>query len=226
MIRLSRSILMKFLLLSFLSVSSAFAGEITSVFNGKDLSNWTHDIPEHDGKADAEPAFLVKDGVLVTTGKPLGHLITKESFENYTLTLEYRYPEKAGNCGVLIHSTTERFLRKVFPRSIEVQLMSGKAGDFIPIGEDLTGPRGVSKPDAIGKKKNTYRKKLVEGAEKKPGDWNTMIIHCQGDTIVVLVNGTLMNVGTKSSVTKGKIALQSEGVPVEFRKVEVAKRGK
>jgi hypothetical protein len=57
--------------------------------------------------------------------------------------------------------------------------------------------------------------------EKPAGEWNRMEVICDGGTITNLVNGYLVNVGTNSSVTRGKIMLQSEGAEIHFRRIEV-----
>jgi hypothetical protein len=57
--------------------------------------------------------------------------------------------------------------------------------------------------------------------EKPVGEWNTMQVICDGDTITNIVNGNVVNVGTKSSLTKGKIIIQSEGAEIIFRKIEI-----
>ena len=48
-----------------------------------------------------------------------------------------------------------------------------------------------------------------------------MVIECKGDEVIVHVNGTLVNHGTKSTASSGKLALQAEGTEVEFRKLEL-----
>ncbi len=214
---------MKAVILGCCLVGSLFAQEPISLLNGKDLTGWSVDVPAHDAKKPEKPTFFVEDGMLVTSGKPLGHIYTEASFSDYSLTIEYRFPENAGNCGVMVHSTEKRFHNKMFPRSIEVQMFSGNAGDFITIGEDITGTNGASNPELVGKSKTSRKENLTNKSEKPIGEWNTMVIHCQGDVIVVTVNGDLVNVGTKSSVTKGMIGLQSEGSRVEFRKIELTK---
>ena len=57
--------------------------------------------------------------------------------------------------------------------------------------------------------------------ERPSGEWNTMEVICDGDTITNIVNGVVVNVGTKSSLTEGKIQFQSEGAEIHFRKIEV-----
>ena len=81
--------------------------------------------------------FIVRDGKLVSMGKPNGHLITDSEYKNYRLQLEYRFAGEPGNCGVLVHASTPRALYKMFPKSIEVQMMHQNAGDFWCILEDI-----------------------------------------------------------------------------------------
>ena len=197
-----------------------------SLFNGKDLSGWQVDVPELDKNPDAKATFIVRDGLLVSLGQPRGHLITKEKFENYRLAVEYRFAAKPGNCGVLVHASTPRALSKMFPKSIEVQMNSGHAGDFWCIVEDITVPdmvkrRGPQESWGITEGKARRILNLTDDSEKKPGEWNEMVIECVEDAVKVWVNGDLVNHGSKCTATKGQIALQAEGSEVEFRKLEL-----
>jgi hypothetical protein len=88
------------------------------LFNGKDLTGWHADIPAADTNAQLAPSFLVRDGKLVSLGDPRGHLISDQSFSNYRLDVEYRFPSKPGNCGVLVHASKPRALNGMFPQSI------------------------------------------------------------------------------------------------------------
>ncbi len=72
-------------------------------------------------------------------------------------------------------------------------------------------------------KSKPFVKKLAASSEKPAGEWNTMKVICKGSTIEVTVNGVLQNKGTKVSVSKGFICLQSEGKDIEFRNVYIEK---
>lgn len=214
---------------SFFLLAAVVTAEPKSLFNGKDLTGWHVDVPATDADKSLPPSFIVRDGKLVSMGKPPGHLITDAEFSDYKLVVEYRFVKEAGNCGVLVHASTPRFLHKMFPQSIEVQMMSNNAGDFWCIGENIEVPdmekrRPRSKPEqAFGGGPKDARRiiNLTDGSEKPLGEWNTMEIECKGDEVKVHVNGALVNHGFKSTASKGKIALQAEGVEVEFRKVEL-----
>lgn len=195
-----------------------------SLFNGKDLSGWTMDVPAHDKKPDAPKPFIVRDGMLVSLGKPAGHLLTDKQFSNYRLEVEYRFAGKPGNCGVLVHASKLRSLYKMYPKSIEVQMNHQHAGDFWCIVEDIKVPemekrRGPEKNWGITEGKARRILNLTDGSEKPVGEWNSMTIECRGDEVKVLVNGDLVNKGFECTAQKGKLAIQAEGSEVEFRKL-------
>jgi hypothetical protein len=197
-----------------------------SLFNGEDLTGWHVDAPDLDKNPDAKGPFVVRDGLLVSLGRPGGHLITDDKYQNYRLEVEYRFAGQPGNCGVLVHASTPRALYKMFPKSIEVQMHHGNAGDFWCIVEDITVPdmvkrRGPKEKWGITEGKARRIVNLTDGSEKPVGEWNTMVIECVGDAIKVSVNGDLVNHGTKCTTTKGQIALQAEGSEVEFRKLRL-----
>ena len=204
----------------------AHAAESKSLFNGKDLSGWHADIPALDKKPDGKSAFIVRDGMLVSLGRPGGHLITDAKYENFRLNIEYRFAGRPGNCGVLVFASTPRALYKMFPKSIEVQMNHRHAGDFWCIVEDITVPdmvkrRGPKEKWGITEGKARRILNLTNDSEKPVGEWNSMIIECVGDEIKVWVNGDMVNHGSKCTASKGQIAIQAEGSEVEFRKFEL-----
>ncbi|MFN8139054.1 MAG: DUF1080 domain-containing protein [Fimbriimonadales bacterium] len=210
-----------------LSPSAPLAKPV-QLFNGKDLSGWHMDVPALDKDPNGTKPFLVRGGYLVTIGSPGGHLITDKSFANYRLTVEYRFPKTGGNCGVLVHCSQPRSLYGMFPKSIEVQMQSGDAGDFWCIGEDITVPdmekrRGPKANWGVDGDKARRIINLTDGSEKPLGEWNRMEIECRADKVKVWVNGVLVNDGSKATAQKGQIALQSEGTEVEWRKISLEK---
>jgi hypothetical protein len=197
-----------------------------SLFNGTDLSGWHIDIPAMDLNPDTLNPFIVRDGMLVSLGSPGGHLITNEVFQDYRLSVEYRFAGVPGNCGVLIHASTPRALYEMFPKSLEVQMMHEHAGDFWCIVEDITVPdmenrRGPKENWGITEGKGRNIKNLTDDSENPVGEWNTMLIEAVGDEVKVWVNGVMVNHGTNCTTNRGQIALQAEGSEVEFRKIEI-----
>jgi hypothetical protein len=96
-----------------------------------------------------------------------------------------------------------------------VQLGHENAGDFWIIGTTID-------VENIEKRREDRRHlNLTDDSEKPIGEWNEMEITCRGDEVIVKVNGELVNHATKVSQTRGAIALQSEGTPIEFREIKL-----
>lgn len=173
------------------------------LFNGKNLSNWAFHLK--DPAVDPASVFTVQNGVIHIKGDPFGYMRTKDTYSEYKLHVEWRYPGEASNSGVFIHA---QLPDTIWLKCFECQLKSGSAGDFVCMN---------------GAKMNELKpntrvvNKMAASSEKPVGEWNTMEVTCKSNTIEVYVNGTLQNKATGTSDTKGHICLQSEGKDIEFR---------
>jgi len=191
----------------------------TALWNGKDFAGWKLFVS--DPRHDVTKTWSVKDGVIRCTGRPAGYMRTEADYANYLFHVEWRWPGNGGNNGALVHMSG---LDKVWPKSLECQLHSGNAGDFWLIGE---GPRYLENIETKEHAKASNRVKgrrvikLKKSSEKPLGQWNAYDIICKDDWVVVLVNGALQNVATGCSEKTGKICLQSEGTPIEYRNIYV-----
>lgn len=200
-------------------LSGAADPEPVDLFNGKDLTGWQHYLVEPDVKM--EDVWSVKDGLLVCKGEPMGYLATKESYKNFKLIVEWRWPagKEPGNSGVLMRITGEPM---ALPRCVEAQLRHGDAGDIwafqgFKVKGDTARYREVNHPEfghLVGVSKAT-------GNEKEPGEWNKYEITLQGGKLTLVVNGKTVNEGTDCDVIAGHIGLQSEGGEIHFRTVRL-----
>jgi hypothetical protein len=203
------------LLLAVLSHASAEEGKPIDLFNGKDFTGWTLFLDPR-SKVKPEEVWSVKDGVIHCKGRPNGYIITEKEYGDYVLEVEWRWPGKPGNSGVLCHVTGEN---KIWPRSFEAQLFSGHAGDiWLVDGYKMDVDKSRQDPKTS---RHFFRMKKDEMIEKKPGEWNKYKITCKGDTVRLEVNGEFVNEGKNAESTKGKILLQSEGAPIEFRNIKL-----
>jgi len=133
-------------------------------------------------------------------------------------------------------------------QSVECQIIEGGCGDFImvkgekpvsltcetrvgPDGKQLYYEKGGKSVTREGGRYNWWGRdpawkdqlgfRGVNDVEKPAGEWNRMEVICDGNTITNIVNGYVVNVGTKASQSEGKIQFQSEGAEIFFRKIEV-----
>lgn len=185
----------------------------TQLFNGRDLDGWDFYFQD-----DIDPAtvWFVKDGVVHCAGKPNGYIMTTRDYSDYKLHLEWRWVDKPSNSGVLLHTTGPD---KLWPKTIECQLMHENAGDFWLLDGPGVTVNGKVYGGEPGKFVNV--KKINPSNEVPPGQWNSYDIYCKGDTIKCYVNGLLQNEGTNSTETSGRICLQSEGSPIEFKNIYI-----
>jgi hypothetical protein len=204
--------------------SSPAKPQIIELFNGKDLQGWERFSGDKNGNLDEMYRADPSEKTIIIKGKPLGFLATEEEFENYELTVDWRWgvtkdtprdPKSYhGNSGVLLHVSGPN---KVWPKCVEAQLESGHAGDFWLIdGFKLN-------VDKKGQDPRTARHfiRTQDNVEKPVGEWNRYVITCQGGSIHLKVNGTDVNEGTEAQPQRGKIAFQSEGAEIHLRNISL-----
>ncbi|AGA30554.1 3-keto-disaccharide hydrolase [Singulisphaera acidiphila] len=202
---------------------SASQAKSIALFNGKDLTGW-HTFIRHpkakeavDPRTDPKGVFKVEDGVIHVSGEEFGCLTTDDEYENYRLTVEFKWGAKkwpprenvVRDSGILVHCVGPD---KVWNKSIECQIQEHDCGDFWMVdGTTLV---------IDGKTETRFKKKKKDG-ERPTGEWNTVEVICDGDKVINIVNGVVVNEGTEASVTKGKILLQSEGAEVYYRNIKL-----
>ena len=169
------------------------------LFNGKDLAGWS---VSSDNQQDA---WSVKDGVLATSGTPVGYLRTEKEFTNYVLRLQLRHLG-TGNGGVLLRMTGPD---KVWPKSIEAQ------GQFNALG-DIWNIDGFPMKVDPARTSGRHTRKLHPSNEKPVGQWNDYEIYLNRGDLQLVVNRLLQNRASECWETPGRIGLQSEGTPIEF----------
>ncbi len=159
-------------------------------------------------------------GVIRVAGKPSGYIATRASYANYRLHVEWRWPGKPGNAGVLLHVASGP-QDGVWPLSVQVQTKHGFAGDVLPMaGAGFAEPL-TSKPGAYP----AIKAHAAADSERPAGEWNSADILCRDGVIEVTVNGVPQNRVSDSRPRAGRIGFQLEGAPYELRKVHIVPLG-
>jgi hypothetical protein len=155
---------------------------------------------------------------------------------------------KARDSGILVHAVGEDGAASgVWLESIESQIIEGGTGDFILVaGKGRPWLTVEARKDAKGETywhygaapitrdrgrfnwfgrdpawRDVINFRGANEVEKPVGEWNRHEIVCAGATITTVLNGIIVNRGTQSSHTEGKIQIQSEGAEILVRKVEL-----
>jgi len=178
-----------------------------SLFNGKDFGKLVVVLKTEDGKSrkyfeatmSEQKTFYIEDGLLKTTGTPNGYIRTSDVYDNYVFHVEVRFPQR-GNSGALVHIQRD----DVWPRSIECQLYQSHMGRIFPIqGAYLEGGE------------------MIHENSKPTGEWNIYEVYSEEGRLATVLNGAVIGLAAEANPRIGHIALQSEGVPAEFRDIRV-----
>jgi hypothetical protein len=194
-------------------------GPSVPLFNGRNLDGWYSYLRPIGKNTDPDGIFKVENGLIHILGKNFGYLATNEEFDDFHLSVEFKWGEKKfpprlnakRDSGILYRFPADKE-DKVWPYSIECQVQEGDCGDFWMIGGTSVVVDGVTHLRFIQKKRD---------AEKPNGQWNRIEIVADGDRCTHVVNGVVVNEAAGANVAKGRIVLQSEGAEVFYRKVEV-----
>lgn len=179
------------------------------LFNGRDLTGWS--VYLDDKSVDPAGVWSVSGGVLRLDAPVNGYLRTRESYADYHLHVEWRWPEQPGklpNSGVMLHLNGPDV---IWPSSYEAQLKHLNAGQFVGMGLE------VESAPLLARRKRSAR--FAASTEAPRGRWNTYDIYCERDAVDTFVNGVRQNYAANLSVSAGAIALQMEGYPIELRNV-------
>jgi hypothetical protein len=134
------------------------------LFNGKNLDSWYTFIKDKGKNNDPNKVFTVQNEMIRISGEEFGCITTNDEFENYKLTVEFKWGEltyaqrldKARDSGILLQSIGEDgALGGIWMNSLECQLIEGGTGDIIVVG-DGSNNFAVTCPVASEKQSDSY----------------------------------------------------------------------
>lgn len=205
-------------------VSIGLSAQTVSLFNGKDLRHWYAFEPSKGRHDNAREVFTVEKGLIRFCGNKAGYLMSKKSFSNFKLTAEYRwnldtvkFAQKSNikNSGIM-YLVPDTAKDEFWPKGIQYQVKEGYTGDFIFLN-NVTA--------LINGKETTAGKSMIytrfADAEKPIGQWNKVEITVRNGVVVQKLNGKIVNKAENPSVKSGRILLQYEGYPIDFRRIKM-----
>jgi hypothetical protein len=184
----------------------------------------------------APDTWSTKDGLIASTGEPVGVIRSKGPVKNFDLVVEWRHLKPAGNSGVFVWVPLESLEQlnetSRLPSGIEVQILDhgyaeryeqehGKKsnwftthGDVFSVGTSSMKPFPWVAPDG---RRSFPRRNLSKGV----GEWNHYYVRAINGEVRLWVNGTEVSGGTECMPAEGYLCLESEGSPVEFRNLRI-----
>jgi hypothetical protein len=230
--------------LAFVSLPSSFANKatgFTSLFNGKDLTQWK--VPEGDNGH-----WKVVDGVIdydaQSEAKGDKNLWTEKSYKDFTLKIDWRIKKTTGYYDVPYVLPDGSYVLDKDGKKITHPIKNADSGIYVrgtskaqlniwcwPIGSgEVYGYRNDQKQPAEVRAGVTPKL----NADNPVGEWNTFEITVKGDRLTVVNNGELIleNAQLPGLPEEGPIALQHHGGRkdgkfspasslVQFRNIEI-----
>lgn len=211
------------LLVLLMSLFIGCSPKYTALFNGKNLDGWYAFTTNEKKQTNALSIYAVSDSMIRFYGEKIGYLMTHKSFENFELTLEYRWNiekqyqrnSNVRNSGVMYNVPADA-PDVLWACGIQFQIKEGFTGDFVLLDSVTINVNGVTKP--AGKSVAVAR---FKDNDKPSGEWNTIKIQSKNGKCSQFLNGQLVNEGTEASSKKGRILLQYEGSPIDFRRIKI-----
>jgi hypothetical protein len=173
-----------------------------------------------------ESTFTVRDGMIISTGIPIGVIRTERMYENFVIELEWRHMRPGGNAGLFVWGDGVPSVGIPFTRGVEVQILdnaynaNGKNEWFTTHGDIF--PIHGAKMKPLGRiAKSGVRSFPTEELSKSSPEWNHYRVVANNGTIKLSVNGKEVTSGTECWPRKGYIFLESEGSECHFRNIRV-----
>lgn len=174
-------------------------------------------------KLQSSKTYEFSDGMIRMYGDINGYLMSKKSYKNFELSLEYRWnieekfnkKNRTKNSGVMYNIPAD-YPDKIWPKGIQFQIKENTTGDFIFLdqvtakvnGKLVEAGASVTSPKFIANE-NPY------------GEWNTVVIKSFNGKITQYLNGKLVNECVEATSTEGKISLNYEGAPIDFKNIKL-----
>jgi hypothetical protein len=194
------------------------------MFNGKDLAGWVN--------VNCAPGtFYVKDGEIITTGKPTGYLRTEKQYENFVAEFDWMHvppkPGEVGNSGFFVWCDPLPAVGTGYSRGIEVQVLvnlthKNKKDQITATSQgDLFSIHGATCVPDRPHPEGWARCLPSENHCKGEREWNHYRVEARDGRLTLAVNGHEVSGVSKCKPRKGYLALESEGSECHFRNLKI-----
>ena len=182
------------------------------LFDGHTLKGWVN-------VNCAPETWMATNGVIACTGAPIGELRTERMYQNFIAELEWRHLKPKGNAGVFVWADALTARGQPFHRGVEVQVLDGLESDWYTSDGDVFPIHGARLTPLNGR--GGDRAYPVTRRMKPSPEWNHYRITCVDGVLTHAVNGAVVTRGVSATPRKGYLCLESEGSPVEFRRLRI-----
>ncbi len=182
------------------------------------------------------------NGLLHCTGKPTSVMRTVKEITNFEMVVEWRHLKEGGNSGIFVWTTPESIQRLTqrfadtgkggLPDGIEVQVLDHgytaqyearfkKPADWFTTHGDVFPVRAAKMTPFPPVAPNGTRSFPSKNLSKGVNEWNHYYVRAINGEVRLWVNGGEVSGGTDITPATGYLCLESEGSPIEFRKLRL-----
>ncbi len=192
----------------------------TLLFDGETMGEWRN--YGSDGLGDG---WKVADGTMMLAATGAGDIVTRESYTNFDLVLDWRIAE-GGNSGIFVRVSEGEM--PIYHRAPEIQILDNERHS----DREIDSHRSGSLYDLVASHPSS---------QKPQGEWNTVRIRLQDDLLIIWQNGVPTASVVIGSTTwdtlvanskfadwqgfgtspAGRIGLQDHGDTVWFRNLKI-----
>lgn len=189
------------------------------------VKDWYAFTKTNNERVDPAKVYEFTDGLIRMYGDNIGYLATHKNYKNFELSLEFKWniDEKfqrdsaKKNSGVM-YNIPSNSPDHIWPKGIQFQIKENTTGDFIfldNITAKVNGKLVEAGASVVSPK--------FEANENPYGQWNTIVIRSLNGKCTQYLNGKLVNECVEVTSREGKISLNYEGSPIDFRNIQLTK---
>ena len=177
-----------------------------------------------------------KAGVLHCSGDPVSVIRTAKEYKNFECVVEWMHEKPSGNSGVFVWTTPESIAKLTaagkpgLPQGVEVQVLDLAFAQEMKAANQATvwfTCHGDVFP--VGVKMKPFAPLSPNGSRSFPsanhclghGQWNHYYIRAINGEVRLWVNGHEVSGGNQCDPSTGFLCLESEGSPIQFRKLRI-----
>ncbi|MBA4317094.1 MAG: DUF1080 domain-containing protein [Flavobacterium sp.] len=187
------------------------------------MNDWYAFTKSSTERIEPSKVYEFTDGMIRMHGDNIGYLMTQKSYKNFELSLEFRWNmeekfhrgDSKKNSGVMYNIPVDS-PDNIWPKGIQFQIKENTTGDFIFL--DRVTAKVNGKWIEAGASVTSAK---FSSNENSYGQWNTILIKSFNGKITQYLNGKLVNECVEASSLEGKISLNYEGSPIDFRNIQL-----
>ncbi|WP_040473637.1 DUF1080 domain-containing protein [Flavobacterium frigoris] len=187
------------------------------------MDDWYAITKDSEQRIAPAQVYDFSEGMIRMYGDNIGYLMTKKSYENFELSFDFRWNmaenvyrgSNRKNSGVM-YNIPSNAPDHIWPKGIQFQIKEKSTGDFVFLDNVTATVNGAF--IVVGASVTSPK---FDDNEMSNGEWNAVLIQSYNGKCTQYLNGKLVNECVEASSKEGKISLNYEGSPIDFKNIRL-----